>query len=289
MCAVGYISGDQWETPRVERVSKLDGQEYLSLHQMHKRLPKRRSKHSKSKVEEFSGTFECDVDHHARQTFSKQDFLMCGRAYETYSDEELYFRYLGANSGIELSLSLTPVYNLCPTQTSPVLRVIAGNPRFDIMRWQLVPRTEPAFTTKLSTINARSETVFGSPLYRDPFRIQLRDEPIMSVAGLWDTWQAGTPEAKHSFSILTTSANELMGEIHDRMPVILSRSDEQSWLDPENNDRETLKSMLRPCASSQLDVREVSTLVNSPKNNSPALLDPPGPEAKLHKTPRLFD
>ena len=236
---------------------------------------------------------------------------MCGRAYETYSDEELYFRYLGTNS--EIPLDLTPVYNLCPTQTSPVLRVIAGNHRFDIMRWQLVPRTEPAFTTKLSTINARSESVFGSPLYRDlimrqrcivplsgfyewkrgdrlsPFRIQLRDEPIMSVAGLWDTWQAGTPEAKHSFSILTTSANEFMGKIHDRMPVILSRADEEAWLDPENNDRETLQSLLKPCASSRLDAREVSTLVNSPKNNSPALLDPPGPEAKLNKTPRLFD
>lgn len=233
---------------------------------------------------------------------------MCGRAYETYSDEELYFRYL--NKTPDRPLGLKPVYNLCPTHTSPVLRMIAANLQFDIMRWQLVPRTEPAFKTKLSTINARSESVFESPLYRDlilrrrciiplsgfyewkhgdrsrPFRIQLIDEPIMSVAGLWDTWRPGTPEAQHSFSILTTSANDFMADIHDRMPVILSRSDEPAWLNPENEDRPSLQALLKPCASTRLDAQEVSTLVNSPKNDSPALLAPPGPATK---TPRLFD
>jgi putative SOS response-associated peptidase YedK len=236
---------------------------------------------------------------------------MCGRAYETYSDEELYFRYLETRPG--KLLGLTPVYNLCPTQTSPVLRVVAGHAQFDIMRWQLVPRTEPAFTTKLSTINARGESVFSSPLYRDlvvrqrcivplsgfyewkrgdrsrPFRIQLKDEMIMSVAGVWDTWRPGTPEARQSFSILTTSANDLMSEIHDRMPVILSRSDEQAWLDPEHNNRRTLQALLKPCASSWLDVREVSTLVNSVKNNSPELLDPPSATTTTNTTPRLFE
>src|SRR5688572_13852408 len=127
---------------------------------------------------------------------------MCGRAYETYSDEELYIRYLSKRPAIPLGLS--PIYNLCPTQDSPVLLLVSGERRFHIMRWQLVPATEAAFTTKLSTINARSETVFGSRLYRDlvvrqrcivplsgfyewkrigkekyPLRIYLRDEPIM--------------------------------------------------------------------------------------------------------------
>ena len=235
---------------------------------------------------------------------------MCGRAYETYSDEELYFRYLEKNP--EMPLGLTPVYNLCPTQTSPVLRVLDGERRFDIMRWQLIPRTEPAFTTKLSTINARSESVFESPLYRDlvirqrcviplsgfyewkrgdrsrPYRIQLCDEPIMSVAGIWDTWRPGTTEERQSFSILTTSANEVMQEIHDRMPVILARSDEETWLDPENRDRRALQALFKPCLSSLLSVREVSTLVNSPKNNSSALLEPASSPA-ANRQSRLFD
>jgi putative SOS response-associated peptidase YedK len=77
-----------------------------------------------------------------------------------------------------------------------------------------------------------------------------------------------------------------MSEIHDRMPVILSRPDEQSWLDPEITTRQTLSSLLKAYPDSRLDIREVSTLVNSTKNNSPTLLDPP---TKLNRIPRLFE
>jgi putative SOS response-associated peptidase YedK len=176
---------------------------------------------------------------------------MCGRAYETYTDEELYFQYL--NKRPLIPLQFTPIYNLCPTQDSPVLRIQNGERQFDVMRWQLVPATEPAFTTKLSTINARSETVFESRLYRDlighqrcivplsgffewknegqrkrPFKIHLQNNQIMSVGGIWDTWRAGTKDERRSFSIMTTAANGLMRDIHDRMPVILDRRDEDS-------------------------------------------------------------
>ena len=106
---------------------------------------------------------------------------MCGRAYETYSDEELYFRYLSKRPLTPLVLS--PIYNLCPTQNSPVLRLVAGERQFDQMRWQLVPTTEPAFTTKLSTINARSETVFSSPLYRN---IVVRQRCIVPLSGFYE-------------------------------------------------------------------------------------------------------
>jgi putative SOS response-associated peptidase YedK len=222
---------------------------------------------------------------------------VCGRAYETYTDEELYFRYLSKPS--LTPLALLPIYNLCPTQTSPVLRLVAGLRQFDPMCWQLVPATEPAFKTKLSTINARSETIFKSRLYRDlvirqrcivplsgffewkrdgqckrPFKIHLRDEPIMSVAGIWDTWRPGTPDERQSFSIMTTAANEFMREIHDRMPVILDRSDEEEWLDTEIHEQEALRKLLKPCPSSWLTSCEVSPLVNSPKNNTPEVLQP---------------
>jgi putative SOS response-associated peptidase YedK len=183
------------------------------------------------------------------------------------------------------------------------------------MRWQLVPATEPAFTTKLSTINARSETVFSSPLYRNlivrqrcivplsgfyewkrygdtkrPFKIHLRDEPIMSVAGIWDTWRPGAQDERRSFSILTTTANEAMRGIHDRMPVILSRADEAAWIDPEIHEQEELRRLLKPCPSSWLTAVEVSALVNSSKNNSAALLEPAGESSAVRgKTARLFD
>jgi putative SOS response-associated peptidase YedK len=237
---------------------------------------------------------------------------MCGRAYETYSDEELYFRYLSTPPEIPITFSRT--YNLCPTDESPVLRLISGQRQFDRMRWQLVPSNEPAFATKLSTINARSETVFDSRLYRDlvmrqrcivplsgffewkrlgdsrrPFKIFLRGEPIMSVAGIWDTWRAGSPEQRHSFSIVTTAANEFMRDIHDRMPVILDRSSESLWLDPELRDRRVLQELVKPYPSSWLDAVEVSTLVNSTKNNSPVLLEPFSGRRPDPTTPRLFD
>ena len=222
---------------------------------------------------------------------------MCGRAYVTYSDEELYFQYL--NRRPLRTLTLSPVYNLCPTQNAPVLRLVAGERQFDEMYWQLIPEWEPAFKTKLSTINARSETVFGSPLFgplilrrrcivplsgffewkRDgatkrPFKIYRADGEILSVAGIWDTWHAGTPDARHSFSVLTTSANDMMAKIHDRMPLILDRSGVEEWIDPEVHERDALKNLMKPCPNSWLAATEVSTLVNSAKNNSPELLEP---------------
>jgi len=222
---------------------------------------------------------------------------MCGRLYETYTDAELSFRYLN-NRSITLPL-LLPIYNLCPTQNSPVLRRVDGERQFDLMRWQLVPATEPAFTTRLSTINARSETIFESRLYRDlvirqrcivpisgffewkrnahrprPFKIHLRDEAIMSLAGIWERWRPGTQNEQMSFSILTTAANEFMRDIHNRMPVILGRDDEDAWLDPENSATESLQLILKPCPSAWLTAAEVSPLVNSPRNNRPEVLLP---------------
>src|SRR5437016_10775248 len=78
---------------------------------------------------------------------------MCGRAYKTYTEEELYFQYLSKRP-LNL-IDFTPVYNLCPTQNTVVLRFIDGERQFEEMRWQLVPNFEPAFTTKLSTMVCR--------------------------------------------------------------------------------------------------------------------------------------
>ncbi|HEY2382195.1 MAG TPA: SOS response-associated peptidase [Terriglobia bacterium] len=222
---------------------------------------------------------------------------MCGRVYQTYTEEELYFQYL--NKRPLIPLQLTPVYNLCPTQDSPVLRIVEGERRFEQMRWQLVSNREPAFNTKLSTINAKSETAFDSPLFGEliirrrcivpisgffewkadgrkkrPFKIQLQNGAIMSVAGIWDTWRPGTPLERRSFSILTTAANRFMREIHDRMPVILDQKVLDDWLNPETHEPQELKTLMKPCPDEWLAASEVSALVNSPQNNSPELLEP---------------
>src|SRR5262252_7404479 len=206
---------------------------------------------------------------------------MCGRVYQTYTDEELYFQYL--NKRPLTLLQFTLVYNLCPTQNSPVLRLVDGERRFEHMRWQLVPNWEPVFSTKLSTINGKSETVFDSPLFGElvsrqrcivpisgfyewkaegqrkrPFKIHLENNAIMSVAGIWDTWRPGTPLERRSFSILTTSANRFMREIHDRMPVILDSASLSDWLNPEIGEEQDLKELMKPCPDDWLSVVAVS-------------------------------
>jgi len=220
---------------------------------------------------------------------------MCDRAYATYTNEELYAHYFN-KAPLKLRLS-NPNYNLSPTQNTMILHMVDGEPRFEEMNWQLIPRWEPAFTTKFLTINAKCETVFENILYKRliarqrcivplsgffewrreengkrPFKIHLQDHSIMSVAGLWDTWGAAGTEQRLSFTILTTSANESIREIHDRMPVVLGKEEVEEWLNPEVHEQERLKKLLEPCPNSWLTTEEISTLVNSTENNSPEVL-----------------
>jgi len=88
---------------------------------------------------------------------------------------------------------------------------------------------------------------------------------------------------------MTTAANEFMSVVHERMPLILGRSDEKAWLDPEIHEQEVLQEILKPCPSSWLSAVEISTLVNSPKNNTPAVLQPVTAKAVAESVLRLFD
>jgi putative SOS response-associated peptidase YedK len=224
---------------------------------------------------------------------------MCGRAYSTYTDDEIYFLYLNRKPVTGADLPFKPNYNMSPTHEVPVMRIAEGSRALDTMRWGLIPEWSPEFSTKLSTINAKSETVFESRLYKKaitqrraivplsgffewkkdgtakrPFKIFLKDSPIMSVAGIWTAWRAGTPGEQRSFSILTTSANDFMSKIHDRMPVILNREQWDEWLDPEVHEVDQINALMKPCPPECLDCVEVSPLVNSPRNNRVEVLQP---------------
>ena len=208
-------------------------------------------------------------------------------------------RYIPASwRRAQLEFVLRANYNLSPTQDSPVVRVKGTERRIEQCRWGLIPPWSPEFKTKLSTINARAESVFQSRLYKGPalrqrclvpmsgfiewkrtpdrkrpFAIHLKDKPIMSMAGIWEAWGSGEA-ARRSFAIVTTAANGFMSKIHTRMPVILDEAAEQAWLDPENHDQNALQELLRPCPDEWLDADEVSTAINSPRNNSPEVLLP---------------
>ena len=100
----------------------------------------------------------------------------------------------------------------------------------------------------------------------------------MAAAGLYEFWPGKDgAEPIESYTIITTAANELMAELHDRMPVILAENDHAAWLDPTNDKAEGLQDLLKPCPAEGMDAYPVSTRVNSPKNDDAELLVPAGP------------
>lgn len=230
---------------------------------------------------------------------------MCGRAYATYTDEELLFRYLDRKPWawqIDKQIpAFKPNYNMCPTQSGLVLSVCNGNLGFRQMRWGLVPAWAKTVrdADKYSMINAKSEEITEKRSYKGafqkrrcivpvngffewqradtkkkPFAIHLKDDSIMSLAGIWEHWTSNdSSEMVDSFSVITTGANSFMEKIHMRMPVILDQNDEETWLDPTITEPQQLLALMKSCPPEPLDAFEISTLVNSPKNNSPEVLE----------------
>ena len=218
---------------------------------------------------------------------------MCGRYSFILEDELIRDRF-----GITVRSAIYKArYNCAPTQK---LAVISNeNPgELSLYRWGLIPfwAKDPAIGNKL--INAKSETILEKPSFKNsfkskrclvlsdgfyewkkdtgkiPYRITRRDGSAFSMAGIWDKWINQDSEEIHSFAILTTVPNSLMEKIHDRMPVILDRETEKKWI--ENISQEELVSLLKPCSASSLLAFPVSTLVNSPRNDSPEILKPVG-------------
>ncbi len=193
-------------------------------------------------------------------------------------------------------------YNIAPSQSAPVVVRDADQNTLKLMRWGFVPfwAKDPAIGHKM--INARAETVAEKPSFRRsfahrrclvladsfyewksagknskgriPLRIGLQSGEPFAFAGLWDLWKDPAGDLLESFTIITTTANRLLKPVHDRMPVILRKQDETSWLDPAVGDIKKLKSILKPFDEKQMECYEVSTLVNSPKNDVPECIQP---------------
>lgn len=227
---------------------------------------------------------------------------MCGRAYHTYSAEELSIAYLNRRP---LKLTVAPNFNMAPTQDTPLVLVREDLRQIEPARWGLVPGWAKtlAEASKYSLFNARGEEIAEKRTYAKAFRerrcvvplsgfyewltpesgpkrphaIARKDGAIMSVAGVWSSWKA-SPEAEpiQSFSIVTTAANTFMAAIHDRMPVILDERDLDTWLDPEIQEPERIRPLVRPCPPEWLTAHEVSRDVNSVRNNRPDLVLPAG-------------
>jgi putative SOS response-associated peptidase YedK len=219
---------------------------------------------------------------------------MCGR-FVQYSDPEIYASHFDALTLFDLP----PRYNVAPTQQVLVVRTADERRELVPLRWGLVPSWSKGPESGYSMINARAETVDAKPAYRSafkhrrcliptegfyewkkegraktPFLIRRKDGEPFGMAGLWETWRGKEGETIESCTIIVTEANALVQELHDRMPVILAPEDYAAWLDPENKDAEGLRTMLRPADPHPWTLVEVSRKVNSPKNDSPELIEP---------------
>jgi putative SOS response-associated peptidase YedK len=230
---------------------------------------------------------------------------MCGRSYSDYTPADLRLRYFDRSWPFAINTTIpewSPTYNMCPTQTGLILAVHQGTLGFKPMRWGLVPSWAKSVkdADTYSMINAKSEEItekksFKSAFYQRrcivpvsgfyewkregkrklPFAISLKNDPIMSLAGIWEEWTCKeSGEKVLSYSVLTTAANTLMSPIHSRMPVILNRDQERDWLDPQNGDKNHLAQLLLSCSCQTMQAIQVSNLVNSPTNNFARVLEP---------------
>ena len=221
---------------------------------------------------------------------------MCGR-YSLYAD----FRTIEDRFG-EATFEIDeyePSYNIAPSQQ--VIAVIndGSKNRVGHLKWGLVPPWAKDVKIGYKMINARAETVHEKPSFREalkkkrclivadsfyewqrnderkvPMRIKMKTDELFARAGLWETWKDSKGEPVHTCTILTTEPNELMSNIHDRMPVILRAEDEATWLNSSIQDIEQLKHLFQPFPDDNLlEAYEVTEQVNSPKNNYPELIE----------------
>ncbi len=188
----------------------------------------------------------------------------------------------------------------------------AGERQLRVLRWGLVPfwAKDPSIGSKM--INARMETVAEKPSFRrafaarrcllpadgyyewyptqqltksgkpakQPFFIRPKDGGVLAMAGLYEIWRDPTrddddPERfRWTCAVLTTQAEDAVGHIHDRMPLMVERDRWGAWLDPTVSSKDDLLGALVPAAPGQLEAYPVSTRVSNVRNNGPELVEP---------------
>ena len=208
----------------------------------------------------------------------------------------------------ELSFDWQPAYNIAPTQSVVCVRDKADREFFKA-RWGLLPPWTKDPKTGATCINARVETIAEKPTFRSAFRkkrclviadgfyewetitegkkavkrphyISLKSGEQMIFAGLWEEWNS--PDGLvESCTICTTSANDFMGRLHDRMPIILPQHSIDHWLDPKVTDPEELKPLLLQFPGEEMQEWEVTKDVGNVRNQGPQLIEPLSPPEPL--------
>jgi putative SOS response-associated peptidase YedK len=223
---------------------------------------------------------------------------MCGRYTLSSPSDDLALLF----DLPELPL-LPPRYNLAPTQEAAVVRVARpdGPRRLDLLKWGLIPYWAKEAKIGNRMINARAESAAEKPAYRwsfekkrcliptdgfyewkkagkakQPYLIRRADQKPFAFAGLWSSWRdpAQGGRTVDTFTILTTSANDLLRPLHDRMPVIVDPENFELWLDPRIKDAARLQPLLVPHEVDGFEAFRVNRLVNSAANDEPGCIEP---------------
>jgi len=223
---------------------------------------------------------------------------MCGRYTNTVQIKKLAERFGFKSPNIVLPRR----FNIAPGQDCPVVIIEDGEKNLKLLPWGLIPFwVKDLKVAKNQMINARAETVDKKPSFKRPFqsqrclvladgfyewkqipgkkkkqpyRITFKNEEPFALAGLFEKWEKEGQMPIHSFTIVTTSANDKLKSIHDRMPVILRSEDEGLWVDPDLKDQTKLKRLLKPYSEEEFSYYPVSELVNSPRNETEECIRP---------------
>lgn len=231
---------------------------------------------------------------------------MCGRYSLSKSKIELEERFQS-----EMLVDFSPRYNIAPTQLVPV--ITSESPKgFSFFYWGITPEFGKNKPVALKLINAKSETVHQKISFKSsfkqrrclipadgfyewkrlgkktkiPYRFTLKEGDLFAFAGIWEEYESLNGEIQHTFLILTTTPNRLVSQVHDRMPVILTKEMEKKWLDKYSSEDELLQ-MLQPYSEDSMLSYTVSPSVNSVQNDYPSLMKKSSP-ADQHGNYTLF-
>lgn len=218
---------------------------------------------------------------------------MCGRFALYSSSGRIKNHFATINE-----LNLEPRYNIAPAQTVPVIRADDKSKRvITLARWGLIPSWVEDTDEIQQPINAKVETAAIKPMFRNayrksrilipadafyewaprdgnkPYLIKLRDNEPMGLGGLLECWHGFAAEII-TFTILTTNANLLMSNIHDRMPVIIKPEDYPAWLDTKLTDILKIQAMAKPYPERLMEAYPISLNVNNPQHDSADLIVP---------------
>jgi len=223
---------------------------------------------------------------------------MCGRSSLTKTEKELEERFRATFYSEDLErYNPLPNYNIAPTQMHPVITQEEPN-ILHLFRWGLIPFWSKDMKMGAKMINARLETIDEKPAFRQafqkrrclvpfdgyyewkktpegkiPYRIQVKQADIFTIAGLYESWKSPDQKVIHSFTLITKQADPVIAQLHDRMPLILMPDQESLWIDSSVPTKDVMAHLV-PVTGEQMTWYRVSDRVNKVTENDAGVILP---------------